>query len=135
MGHQLGFFSLAYCIRLHVESADKPDLRTCRDAPLSGVKYFLADPDAPLAHGVAWAVATKPILDKIRAERLGRLDLSWERIRGRLNGADDIAASRRSSVSGCLRIYWENWSDDWKAEGFGDHARPLDIRLSDLIAG
>jgi len=75
-------------------------------------------------------VVTKSVLRKMRAEKIGRVDLSWEKIRTRLNGADDIESSHRNRISSLLCVYQ-------RMPGSGeymDFAAPLEITLSDLTA-
>lgn len=131
VAHHLGYFSNAYVMRLHIDSRKKPDLDTCRRAPISGVRYFMMDKADPLAHVVAWRSISKSALKKMGAELVGQVDLSWDKIRAHLNATGpEHQEPGTGHISGILSVYQRMLG----SKDYMDYAAPLDVGLPDLVA-
>ncbi len=128
--HLLGFLAAAHFVRLHVDGPDKPTFEDCVAAPLSGAHYFMMRKSDPLAHAAGVAEITRTVLTKMRAERVGSVDISWEKVCARVNEAENFHQTRhRGTLCGLLSIY----QPMLVGKKFMDYAKPLDVKFADLI--
>ncbi len=131
VAHILGYYAAAHFIRLHVDGPDKPSFERCQTAPVSGVRYFMMEKKAPLAHVAGVVEITKTVLKKMRAEKLGSVAFSWAKVCDRINGAAEFETTRRrGSLCGLMQVYQPMLG----GKGFMDYAAPLDITVADLLA-
>ena len=129
--HVLGFLAAAHFVRLHVDGPERPTLDACIAAPISGAHYFMMKKNTPLAHAAGVVEIPKSVLKKMRAEKIGSVEISWEKVCARINNAEEFLTTRhRGSLCGLLRIYQRMLV----GRGYMDYAKPLDIKFADLIA-
>jgi hypothetical protein len=127
--HLLGWYAASFFIRLHVDGPERPDLEACLGSSVSGWKYGYAPEGHPPAHVVGWVEVTKPVLKKMRAEKIGSVSFDQVAVGNRINGfvADD--AQEPGSLCGRMDCWQRvHGSSEWL-----HRALPLDIRLNDLL--
>ncbi|HMQ57784.1 MAG TPA: hypothetical protein PKE65_04495 [Rhizobiaceae bacterium] len=127
--HQLGYFAATFFLRLHVDAPEPPELDTCRSAAISGVKYYIMQKGQPLAHAAGWAEITKPVLKKMRAQKVGSVVFDKGKVALRIHGFELDERREPGSLCGLLHC-WQRFlgTEEWM-----DLAAPLDIRMPDLI--
>lgn len=126
--HQFGWFAASFVVRLHVDGRERPTLRACLDAPVSGTRYeFMRD--EPPSHVAGWVEITRSVLKKLRAERIGSVVFDEKAVGAHINGFELDEGEELGSLCGQL----DCWQREFGSTAWTRMAEPLDVRIRELL--
>jgi hypothetical protein len=127
--HLLGWFAASFVIRLQVDGPERPDLRTCLASRISGTRYGYVPERLPPSHVAGWVEISKPVLKKMRAERIGATSFDQDAVARLINGFVVDEAREPGSLASRMHC-WQRipGSSEWLFS-----AQPTNIRVDDLL--
>ena len=127
--HLLGWFAASFVIRLQADGPERPNLQSCLGSRISGTRYGYVPERLPPSHVAGWVEVSKPVLKKMRAEKIGTAAFDQDAVAKLIDGFVDDEAREPGSLASRMHC-WQRvpGSDEWLFA-----AEPLHIALDDLL--